>query len=135
MRTPPCSWPPLAGAHVGRAAVVISPHFFLPPRTRTILFTLSLQALTLLSFPFPPSSSLTKTCLLNFFEKRNSCSFVFPPTITTSTDLRKQKPNKKQTIASTISSPTFPISHTFAYSEGEHKKTLFETLNQSLPKP
>lgn len=104
MRTPPCSWPPLAGAHVGRAAVVISSHSFLPPRTRTILFTLSLQALTLLSFPFPPTSSLTKTCLLIFFEKRNSCSLVFPPTITTSTNLRKQKPNKKQTIASTISS-------------------------------
>jgi hypothetical protein len=25
MRVPPCSFPPLAGAHVGRAAVVISP--------------------------------------------------------------------------------------------------------------
>lgn len=26
MRTPPCSWPPLAGAHVGRAAVVMAQH-------------------------------------------------------------------------------------------------------------
>jgi len=130
MRTPPCSWPPFAGAHVGRAAVVISPHSFLPPRTRTILFTLSLQV----SFLFPPSSSLTKTRLLNVFEKRNSCSLVFPPTITTSTNLRNQKPHKKQTIAPTISSPTFPLSHTRAQREGEQNKTLFETLNQGLPK-
>ncbi len=106
MRTPPCSWPPLAGAHVGRAAVVISPHSFLPPRTRTILFTLSLQAFTLLSFPFPPSSTLTKTYLLIFFEKRNSCSRLFSQQQSKLLPIfgNKNPKKKKQTTASTISS-------------------------------
>jgi len=92
--------------------------------------------------PFLLQAALPKPASYFFSKNGTPASLVFPPTITTSTNLRKQKPNKKQAIASTISSahktissPTFPLSHTRAQREGEQNKTLFETLNQGLPKP
>ncbi len=54
--------------------------------------------------PFLLQAALPKPASKFFSKNETPASLVFPPTITTSTNLQKQKPNKKQTIASTISS-------------------------------